>query len=406
MEQSSSGMLKATLLMASALTVMANALVAPALPELSLVFAQTPHSDILVRLVLTLPGLSIAICAPIAGFIADRFGRKGVLIFSLVLYGVAGGSGGLVDGLYTLLVMRALLGVAVAGIMTACTTLAGDYFSGQQRTAFMGLQASFMFFGGMIFLIASGVLADLSWRAPFLVYLASLPLIPLAIFYLYEPLKKTGESGSGERTGDWVPGRSVAFLYALVFGSMVVWYLIPTQLPFLLKDNLGANNTSIGLVIAAMSLVAALTAMQYRRIRARLSLTTILGLCFLIVGLSYLPLSLTGEYWQAILGTAASGLGFGLFMPTVALWAVSLVPAHLRGRVVGGLTSVLYLGQFSSPLLTQPLARLRSIEWIFALAAIMMLVLSAGFWLSAAWQRSRRPPLLEDKAPIAIKPKI
>ncbi|MBW2618292.1 MAG: MFS transporter [Deltaproteobacteria bacterium] len=397
MEPSPGGMLKATLLLASTLTVMANALIAPALPELSLAFAQTPHSDLLVRLVLTLPGLSIAICAPIAGLIADRFGRKGVLIFSLVLYGIAGGSGGLVDDLYTLLVMRALLGVAVAGIMTACTTLAGDYFSGQQRTAFMGLQASFMFFGGMVFLGSAGMLAELSWRAPFLVYLVSLPFIPLVLFYLYEPPRKPGAASPGETAGDWVPGRSVVFLYALVFGSMVIWYLIPTQLPFLLKDNLGANNTSIGLIIAAMSLAAGLMAMQYRRIRARLSLTAILGLCFLIVGLSYLPLSLTTEYWRAILGMVASGLGFGLFMPTVALWAVSLVPAHLRGRVVGGLTSAIYLGQFASPLLAQPLTSLRSIEWIFALAAIMMLVLSAGFWLATAWRRSRRPPLFEDK---------
>jgi MFS family permease len=52
-------------------------------------------------------------------------------------------------------------------MMTTATTLIADYYEGERRSAVMGQQAAFMGFGGVVFLVLGGVLADLSWRAPF-----------------------------------------------------------------------------------------------------------------------------------------------------------------------------------------------------------------------------------------------
>src|SRR5690606_32866450 len=71
---------KATLLLASALTIMAGATIAPALPAIETVFAAEPDAALLTRLVLTAPALAIAICAPFAGGLADRIGRRPVLL--------------------------------------------------------------------------------------------------------------------------------------------------------------------------------------------------------------------------------------------------------------------------------------------------------------------------------------
>jgi len=116
------------LLVAGAMTVMSSAAISPSLPEMSIVFQDEQHAEFLVKLVLTLPMLFIAIFAPLAGIIIDKFGRKKLFVFSVILYGVTGVSGFFLDSLFEILVSRALFGIAVAGIMTTSIALIADYF--------------------------------------------------------------------------------------------------------------------------------------------------------------------------------------------------------------------------------------------------------------------------------------
>ena len=132
-----------TLLLGSTMTVMAGATIAPALPQMHTAFATTPHIDLLVKLLLSVHALFIAISAPFAGWLMDRWGRKPVLIGAVVLYGLAGSSGFYCDSLYAIFIGRAFLGIAVAGIMSGFTTLIGDYYSGDRLHRIMGLQAAF-----------------------------------------------------------------------------------------------------------------------------------------------------------------------------------------------------------------------------------------------------------------------
>jgi MFS family permease len=76
MEEKNKALRKATLLIGSTLTVMAGAIVAPALPQISREFADVPGIELLSRLVLTLPALFMGILAPLAGYLTDRAGRK------------------------------------------------------------------------------------------------------------------------------------------------------------------------------------------------------------------------------------------------------------------------------------------------------------------------------------------
>lgn len=166
----------ATILLLTALTIMAGATISPALPAIEAHFADSAHAPILTRLILTMPALFIAVCAPVAGVLADRYGRRPVAIAAVVLYGLAGMSGLIADSLPGLLVGRALLGVAVAGVMTVATALVGDFFTGPARERFMGLQAAFIGIGGLFFLTGGGLLAEFHWRAPFLIYVVAFGL--------------------------------------------------------------------------------------------------------------------------------------------------------------------------------------------------------------------------------------
>lgn len=119
---------KAAILGASSLTVLAGAIVAPALPSIALHFQDHPQSELLVRLIVTLPALAIALTASPMGWAADRLGKKRLLFLALGVYLMAGLSGVWLESLELILAGRFLLGMAVAGILTASIFL-GQFLS-------------------------------------------------------------------------------------------------------------------------------------------------------------------------------------------------------------------------------------------------------------------------------------
>ncbi|WP_238717523.1 MFS transporter [Natronorubrum halophilum] len=372
-----SRLLIATLLLASTLTVMSGATIAPSLPAIRAHFATVENAALLVRLVLTIPALFIALGAPVAGLVVDRVGRKPMLIASTALYVVAGGSGYVLATLPSILVGRATLGLAVAGIMTSATTLIADYYSGVRREELLGKQAAFMSFGGVIFLPLGGFLADVGWRVPFLIYVSAAVLVPLMVVAVYEPtigsptraLEPTtcdpatgipvsrtdgGRSTPSVRSGR-VPGKAISLAYLTALVSMVIFYMIPVQIPFYLETLAATNGSEVGLAIATMTLVSGVTSTQFYRVSARLDATGITALVFGFMGVGYVVIGSSNGYSQVIVGLAVSGIGLGLLFPNLNTWVTDNASEDVRGRVLGGLTSVIFLGQFLSPILTQPI---------------------------------------------------
>jgi MFS family permease len=380
-------MRKAVLLLGSSLTIMAGATVAPSLPRMSEFFAGTPNVEILTRLMLTGHALFVAIFSPIIGLCIDRFGRKRVLLGSLALYACAGSTGLLLDSLASLLVGRAFLGIAVAGTMTACTTLIGDYYSGRERIALLGMQGAFMAFGGVMFVSAGGFLADMSWRAPFLIYLSALLILPGAFVSLYEPRlpSRTLEGYTREST----PALLIVFIYLVGFFGMVMIFMIPVQLPFYLKQMAPVNSSKVGLAIGTSILAAGISSVNYGRFKRILSFRGIFALSFLLFGFGFTVLSTAENYTMVLIAMVITGSGNGLIMPNGALWTVTVTPAHLRGRMVGGLTTVVSLGQFFSPILMQPVVSMTSISRSYLMAGVLMLLLAGGL-MTAGFAVQRR----------------
>ncbi len=378
---SQSTRLKLVLLLISSMTVMAGATIAPSLPGIKSVFAHESQAEVLAKLVLTLPALFIALFAPLSGFILDRFGRKRLLVGASLLYALAGTSGFYLDNLYLILVGRALLGIAVAGIMTTATTLVGDYFEGEVRSKFLGIQAAFMALGGAVFVTLGGYLADLSWRYPFLIYASAIAIIPMIIMVIYEPgiISNQGEGADSDLS---YPRARVAVVYALAFLGMVMFYMVPVQIPFLLEGFPDISKTQIGMAISIATLTAALASSSYRRLREKLTFMQIYAFTFILMALAFLFISQASSYAEVLGGLAIAGLGAGLLMPNSNLWIISLAPAPLRGRLVGGITMSVFLGQFFSPILVEPLSGLASLPLAFAVAAVLMAILGTvlGFY--------------------------
>lgn len=366
----------ATMLVISTLTIMSGATISASLPGIAARFADVENVALLSRLVLTLPAAFIAFFSPAAGFLVDRFGRKPLLLASLVLFAIAGASGLYLDTLPGLLAGRAVLGIAVGGIMTATTALVGDFFQGAARDRYMGLQQAFVGIGGTIFLTGGGFLAEVHWRGPFLIYTVAILLLPAAIAFLPEPRRAAtrqpaqGEAGSNGRT---VVLLALLFVAAII--NMIAFYMIPTQLPFYLEHLGFAAPSLAGTAIGAGQLVGVVSALAFAPFRRMLGIMGVFGLGFVSAGLSFLLLSNAESYVGVLLAMSVSGVCMGTIMPNFAAAAMLLAPPASRGRISGLLVSSIFTGQFLSPVVSQPLISMAGYGGAYAVVGIVVLVI-------------------------------
>lgn len=358
-----------TVLAISSLTIMANTTIAPSLPELAKIFSEVPRIETLLGLLLSLPSLAIVLTAAIFGVLAERIGRKPVLIVSLIIYAIGGASGLLINDMTGLLVGRIVLGIGVAGTMTIATMLAADYWTGQARMKFMGKQAAVMSLGGVIFLILGGVLAEFSWRGAFSLYLLALPVAFLAWRNLANEKVVQKNEHTQKIPLDWGICLKIG---SLGFFTMAVFYLMPTRLPFLLTE-IGIDSPTIaGISIAAATLAGAVASVNYQRIRARLSPIGIYALGFFLMFIGYVLIATGYGLVQILIGCLFVGLSLGSIMPNQSMWLMSAINPATRGRAAGVLTTFVFAGQFAGPLLAGFAAFMLPIRGIFGLFAALL----------------------------------
>ncbi|PLP57043.1 MFS transporter [Mesorhizobium loti] len=362
---------KITLLMIATLTIMAGTTISPSLPAIEANFADVNGVKLLSRMVLTLPALFVALCAPLIGSLADRYGRLRLLIGSILLYGLSGISGLFVESLPALLVGRAVLGIAIGGIMTLTTALVGDYFSGSERERYLGLQQAFTGIGGVAFVAAGGLLADYHWRAPFVIYAVAFAIVPAAIAFLTEPSRHAPDSQQTtdpvtEHAVRWLP---VAALCAVAFLVNMIFYFIPSQLPFYLRAiGIGAASNA-GFALGLHNLVMAGSALGYGRLRAMLSVPAIfvIGLCLMTLGFVWVAFSTTMP--SMLFAMAIAGAGLGLTIPNLMSGIIAQASPSTRGRLAGMVTASMFIGHFTSPFASQPLIEAAGYQETYLAAA-------------------------------------
>lgn len=369
---------KAVLLLVATMTVLAGAIISPSLPAMDRFFVD--RSEVAVQLILTTPALAIAVFGTLMGLLADRLNRRALLLAALAVYGAAGFAGFVVDGYWTLMGSRLLLGIAVATLMGVSTVLVGEYFGPQARTRFMGVQASFMALGGVVFMTLGGVLADISWRGPFLVYLSAFVILPLAWAVLSRPA--SGMSGEGSTLGasgefQW---RIAALVYLLAFLGMALFYMLPSQVPFLLAHRGDYSGVAISLAVVSGTATSAVASYLYGPVRARLSFVGVYVAAFALVAVGYLVLGSASGFAIVAAGAAISGLGFGLMMPNAGAWLMAITPDRIRGRVLGTLVSAFFVGQFLSPIMVAPVVARVPLQDVFVIAAGVAVLVTGTLW--------------------------
>ncbi|EFQ64207.1 major facilitator family transporter [Pseudomonas fluorescens WH6] len=334
------------LLLGSCLPVLGAVLLAPVLPLMQQHFADTPGVAVLVPIALTLPALMIALLAPVAGIIADRLGRKPLLIGAMVLYTVCGVLPLWLESLQVIVISRAGIGVAEAAIMTCCTTMMGDYYSGARRERMFALQMVATSLSAAIFIAIGGVLGEHGWRTPFALYGLGLVFLPLMAWFLWEPRAQAATLTTAGRAFPWRP---LAPLYALAFLAGLSLFIVPVQVGYLLNLLHVEGSQQIGLTMGASQFGVLVGALSFRLLSGVPAQRQML-LAFVAAGIGGGLLAVADSHGLVVIAVLINGLGIGLMMPTLLTWIMSQVDFQQRGRAAGCFTAMFFAGEFASPL--------------------------------------------------------
>lgn len=335
------------LLLGSCLPVLGAVLLAPILPRMQEHFADTPGVAVLVPIALTLPALMIALLAPVAGIIADRLGRKPLLIGAMLLYTVCGVLPLWLESLQVIVISRAGIGVAEAAIMTCCTTMMGDYYSGARRERMFALQMVATSLSAAIFIAVGGVLGEHGWRTPFALYGLGLVFLPLMVWLLWEPRAYVVIATTTVRRA--FPWRPLVPLYALAFLAGLSLFIVPVQVGYLLNQLHVEGAQQIGMTMGASQFGVLVGALSFRLFSGVPAYRQVL-LAFVAAGIGGGLLAVADSHGLVVIAVLINGLGIGLMMPTLLTWIMAQVDFQQRGRAAGGFTAMFFAGEFASPL--------------------------------------------------------
>lgn len=332
------------------MVVMGVSSVAPAFPRIKQALGLSAMEVGWLVTAFTLPGVFLT---PLFGVAADRWGRKAVLVPSLVVFGIFGAACSLADTFAGLLALRFMQGVGAAPLGVLNATLIGDLYQGRERTTAMGFNAGVLSLGTTVYPALGGALAHFGWHYPFILPVVALPLAGWVAMALDAPMPRRSSG-----FGDYVRGtlrlvlapRALG-LFALTAATFLILYgLAITYLPLYLHSRFDASASVIGAIIAAASLTTALMAGLLGKIARLLPLKVVVMAGFACYAGSALTLPLCPTAWWTIAPVLLFGMGQGLNIPAVQTLLTASAPMERRGAFMSVNGMVLRIGQTVGPM--------------------------------------------------------
>ncbi len=266
------------------MAVLGSSSIGPVLPAIAQELNITPEQ---IGLVITAFVMPIAIGTPIAGVLADRFGRKQILVPALLLFAIAGVVCAFASNFRTLLEWRLIQGIGAAPLESLALTLISDLYRGKKLTSAMAFNGSAIGISLAVYPLISGGLVILGWRYPFLLSLTAIPIALLVLFALKLP-SLPQQSDFNFRVYLRNIGRSILHrqVIGLLFAVLALFILLFgayfTYIPILAGNNLGASHLTIGILQASMALSLAFVSSQLGLFAKKLSELTLIKVSFIV----------------------------------------------------------------------------------------------------------------------------
>lgn len=333
------------------LPIMAVVTLMPVIPTIRNNFSDIPYIDVLAPLIISAPGLCVALFSPYAGFLADKLGRRKLLLVFTFLYGLGGILPFFVESFGFLLAGRLILGIGEAFILTSANALLGDYFETDKRNTWIMAQNIVGPAIAFAVISGSGYLASIGWQFPFLIYSVTFLITIAAYFYIYEPEKKIISEADKLKDATFnVFPRKLIFKIAITTLIASTLYYVYTLHFSLVLDEIGITDPSkVGNITAIASIMVPIGAIIFKLFGKR-SNRFQFGLMFSLIGLGLIGIGLADNLTMVMVSAAVQQLGCGMAVPVLIAYGLRSVPVKFRGRGMGFWSSGFFLGLFISPL--------------------------------------------------------
>jgi DHA1 family multidrug resistance protein-like MFS transporter len=340
---------------------------------------------------------TMAITAPIWGVMADRYGRKPMLIRAQFAAFVTIGLMGLATAPWHLLALRMVEGM-FTGTVTAAVALVSTTTPKARLGFGLGLIQTAVFSGSAFGPLVGGLLADgVGYRSTF--FIASFMMLAgglVTVFLVKENFTPQVREPGGKR-----PGASWALLLSPVllgltltmvgvrFASSAVQPIMPLFVEELAGHLTSASSSLAGVTLGVLGVTSAISSIYLGRQGDKRGHRTILIGCLLGSGLVYLPMALVQHPWQLIALQAVFGIFAGGTIPAANALIANVTAPERRGAVFGLMASATSVGGFIGPLAGAGLAAGFGFRATFVICGLIML--STVFVLLWTERKGRTP---------------
>ena len=336
----------------------------------------------------------MAITAPLWGALADRYGRKLMVLRAMVAGSLTIGLMALATSPWQLFVLRLVEG-GFTGTVTASTTLAASTVPRERLGFGLGLMQMAVFSGSAVGPLIGGVLADqIGYRATFVLAGSLLLVSALLVAFLVEerfesPPRRAGHGETGGETWRLLLAPAllgiVVSLFALRAASMALQPIVPLLVAQLARGS-SAVNSLAGLAMGVSGMTSAVASVGLGRLSDRVGQRPLLIASGALAAATFLPLGLTTQVWQVIVLQALFGIASGGILPTANALVARLTPEGRRGTIYGFTTTASSLGAFVGPLVGTALAAALGLHAPF-------LVIGLALAVTVAWVARTLSPL-------------
>ncbi len=346
-------------------------------------------------LILSLGAGMMAFTSPIWGALADRYGRKPMLVRAQFAAFCTISLSAFATAPWQLLSLRLVEG-AMTGTVAAATALIAVSMPKDRLGYGLGMVQTAVFSGSALGPLFGGVIADMvGYRNTFLIsgFMAFAAGV-ITVFTVQEnfvrPEKSKEKSVETASTWKLVLGPT---LLALTMSMLLVRFASSAVQPItpifveMLSHAHGNVNTLSGITLGVLGVTSAISSIYLGKLGDKRGHYKILLTCAIGAGLVYLPMAASQHPWHLIVLQAIFGLFAGGLIPASNALIARVTPDSQRGVVFGLMNTAGSVGGFAGPLVGAGLAGVFGIPATFVLTGCVLLIMAANL----AWANKRRP---------------
>ncbi|MGE7274534.1 MFS transporter [Brevibacillus panacihumi] len=330
--------------------------------------------------------LTAGLVSPIWGNLADKHGRKIMILRSGYFMSITVALTGFAGSLWQLLALRLVNGL-VGGIIPASTALVASSVPKEKIGWAQGLLQSFITAGTIMGPLFGGLLADyIGFRMIFvftgcILFLATL-VITFTVHEKFTPPEKRNQSSLRQDFDMIFSSKKLPALFFVTVMIQFALFSIVPVLPIYISQLLGPEGTKValwaGIVQAAMGIANVAASPRLGQLGDRYGSQKVLLGSLIMAGVLFIPQGFVNAVWQLVLLRFLLGLSLGGLLPSVNALLRRATPTHMISRVYGYNNSFVSIGSMLGPMIGGFVAGYISISGVFWMTSAFLLI-NAGW---------------------------